>query len=100
MLNKNNIIEKLKELKPHYAKEGLTIVWLFGSYARSEESKFSDIDIAYHINYAVFSKKQIGGFSKLLKLDEIRDELQSIFKTKVDLVSDSNKNILKDIVYV
>lgn len=100
LLSKNDIIKKLKELKPHYAKEGLTIVGLFGSYARCEESKFSDIDIAYHINYDEFSKKQIGGFAKLLKLDEIKDELQSIFKTKVDLVSDSNKSILKDIVYV
>jgi len=38
-----------------------------------------------------------GSFAKLLRLDDIKKELQSIFKKKIDFVPSSNKAILKDI---
>lgn len=38
------------------------------------------------------------GFSKLLRIDDIQKELQNIFKTKIDLVPDFNKSILKDLI--
>jgi uncharacterized protein len=100
LMKKEEILNKLKELKPIYQKEGLEIVGLFGSYAKDNETEYSDIDIAYKLNYEEFSKKYVGGFSKLLRIDSIKDELKSIFKKEIDFVPDSNKKILKDIIYV
>ena len=99
-MNKNEILNKLKELKPIYQNEGLEILGVFGSYAKETNTKYSDIDIAYKLDYDKFSKKYIGGFSKILRINEIKDELKTIFKTEVDFVSDSNKKIMKDLIYV
>ena len=99
-MNKNEILNKLKELKPIYQKEGLEILGVFGSYAKETNTKYSDIDIAYKLDYDKFSKKYIGGFSKILRINDIKDELKAIFKTEVDFVSDSNKKIMKDLIYV
>ena len=100
LMKKEEILNKLKELKPIYQQEGLEIVGLFGSYAKDNETEYSDIDIAYKLNYEEFSKKYVGGFSKLLRIDSIKDELKTIFKKEIDFVPDSNKKILKDIIYV
>ena len=99
-MKKEDILNKLKELKPIYQNEGLEILGVFGSYAKETNTKYSDIDIAYKLDYDKFSKKYIGGFSKILRIDEIKDELKTIFKTEVDFVSDSNKKIMKDLIYV
>ena len=99
-MKKEEILNKLKELKPIYQQEGLEIVGLFGSYAKDNETEYSDIGIAYKLNYEEFSKKYVGGFSKLVRIDSIKDELKSIFKKEIDFVPDSNKKILKDIIYV
>lgn len=90
----------LKELKPKYEQEGLILLGLFGSFAKNKETKFSDIDIAYRLDYDTFSQHYKGGFAKLLRIDEIKKELQTIFKTPIDLVPDSNKSVVKDILYV
>ena len=99
-MHKEEILNKLKELKPIYQKEGLEILGVFGSYAKNTNTKYSDIDIAYKLDYDKFSTRYICGFSKVLRLDEIKEELQSIFKKEVDFVSDSNKRIMKDLIYV
>lgn len=99
-MNKNEILSKLKELKPTYEKEGLILLGLFGSYAKNTQTKFSDIDVAYKLDYDRFSLNYKGGFAKLLRIDDIKKELQSIFKTPIDLVPDSNKSILKDLISI
>jgi predicted nucleotidyltransferase len=100
LIQKDEIISKLKELKPIYQNEGLEILGVFGSYAKDENTKYSDIDIAYKLDYEKFSKKYIGGFSKLLRINEIKEELQNILKNEVDFVPNSNKKIMKDLIYV
>ena len=99
-MKKEEILNKLKELKPVYQKEGLEILGVFGSYANNTQTKYSDIDIAYKLDYEKFSKKYVGGFSKLLRIDSIKDELKSIFKKEIDFVPDSNKKIMKDLINV
>lgn len=99
-MKKEEILNKLKELKPIYQKEGLEILGIFGSYANNTQTKYSDIDIAYKLNYDKFSKKYAGGFSKLLRINSIKEELQSIFKKEVDFIPDSNKKIMKDLIHV
>ena len=100
MSDKNSILSTLKQLKPIYEKEGLILLGLFGSYARDTQTKFSDIDIAYKIDYDQFSSKYKDGFSKILRIDEIKKELQEVFHTRVDLVPDANKSILKGLINV
>ena len=46
------------------------------------------------------SQKYIGGFAKLLRIDDIKKELQDTFKTQIDFIPDSNKSIIKDLIYV
>jgi predicted nucleotidyltransferase len=76
------------------------LLGIFGSYARGTQTKFSDIDIAYIIDYNKFSKRYKDGFSKILRIDEIKEELQKTFGTRVDLVPDSNKSILKELINI
>jgi predicted nucleotidyltransferase len=58
------------------------------------------------LEYDTFSKKYIDGFSKILRLEEIRKSLEKRFQKKVDLVSlnSSNKNFIehikKEMIYV
>ena len=40
------------------------------------------------------------GYWLVYDLILIKDELKTIFKTEVDFVSDSNKKIMKDLIYV
>ena len=100
MNNKNEILNQLKKLKPIYEKEGLTLLGLFGSYAKDTQTKYSDIDIAYKLDYDKFSLSYAGGFAKLLRIDDIKKELQDTFKKPIDFVPDSNKDILKGLIYV
>ncbi len=97
---KNEIISKLKEIKPKYEREGLILLGLFGSYAKDTQNEFSDIDIAYKLDYDKFSQKYKDGFSKLLRIDDVKSELQQVFKRKIDFVPDSNRELFKDIIYV
>ena len=98
--DKNSILTTLKELKPTYEQEGLILLGLFGSYARDTQTKFSDIDVAYKLDYDKFSLKYKGGFAKLLRINEVKKELQAIFHTPIDLVPDTNKSILKELINV
>lgn len=94
------ILHKLKEIKPLYEKESLEILGLFGSYAKDTQNEFSDIDIAYRLDYNKFSQKYVDGFSKLLRIEEMKDELKKIFRKNIDFVPDKNKKILQGIIYV
>jgi uncharacterized protein len=100
MNTKEDILNQLKKLKPIYEKEGLVLLGLFGSYAKNTQTKYSDIDIAYRLDYDKFSKKYIGGFAKLLRIDDIKKELQNTFKKPIDFIPDTNKTIMKDLIYV
>ena len=99
-MQRSYILSKLKEIKPTYEKEGLILLGLFGSYAKETQNKFSDIDIAYRLDYEKFSKNYKDGFSKLLRIKDIKKELQETFKIPIDLVPDSNKSIFKDLINV
>jgi len=99
IVSKDEILKKLQEIKSKYIEEGFYIVGLFGSYARDEQDEFSDIDIAYKIDYDSFSKKYKDGFSKLLRIEDIKSELEELLSAKVDLVPYSDKKF-KDLINV
>ncbi len=98
MLTKNKILDKLNVLKKRYEDEGVVIYAFFGSYARETQDKYSDLDISYKLDYDRFSQKYKDGFSKLLRLQAIKEELEKEFKIKVDFVPYKEK--FKESVYV
>ena len=101
-----NIGLDISNMKKKYLSEGFEIVGIFGSYAKGNADKFSDIDIAYTLDFNTFDKQFKGGFSKIPRIEEIKNELQKLLHLKVDLVSINSSNkqfnqtILKDIFYV
>ena len=98
MFDKNKILQILKQEKQKYQHIGINIVGLFGSYAKNKADKFSDIDVAYTIDYDKFSYFYKDGFSKLEQINKIKNSLSSKFKKKVDFVP--FKQQYKEIIYV
>ncbi len=100
------VIKKLKEFKPLYEKEGFSFVGIFGSLAKGKNDLYSDIDIVYELDHERFSLKYKDGFSKLLRIEEIKELLEKNFHQKVDLISlnsnngDFIKSIKEDLIYV
>jgi predicted nucleotidyltransferase len=99
-MKKTDILQTLAEAKKKYQDEGFILLGLFGSHAKEVADEYSDIDLAYTIEYDRFSQKYKDGFSKILRIDEIRKELEHTFHAKVDLVPDSNKKILEGMIHV
>ena len=101
-----SITAHIKSIKNKYKNEGFEIVGIFGSYSRGTANKYSDVDIAYTIDYETFNQKFKGGFSKLLRIEEIQKELQKLLHLKVDLISLNGNNetfqtnIKEDMLYV
>jgi len=77
------LIEKLRDMKQILMQEGFVIDGLFGSYARGDFSKESDVDILYHVGKPFMQKYQ--GFAALHRLDEIKKFLSKELKKKIDL---------------
>ena len=82
-----------KELKQDY---GLLKIGIFGSYARDEQDKNSDIDILVEI------ERPMG----LIKLMGLERRLSGLLNTKVDLVTKKalkpyiGKRVLEEVRYV
>jgi len=82
---KNDILNKLSLLKKKYIVEGITILALFGSYAKNEQNSDSDIDILYDVNNDFIEKYQ--GFKAVSKILDIQNELSELFHAKIDFTS-------------
>lgn len=96
-MTKNNILEYLKDHKQEFANRfGITKLGLFGSYARNEEHKDSDIDLIIDIEAKDIYEKKI----------ELKKILEKNFNTKVDIAREkylkplARKEILKEACYV
>ena len=91
--NKLKILNKQNKILADF---GVEKIGIFGSFARNEQTKKSDIDILVEF------KKPIG----LFKFVELEDELSKILKCKVDLVTQNalkpamKSKVLEDVVYV
>ena len=87
---KSKTLTPLKKFKKIYLNEGFELVGLFGSYAKGYQDDFSDIDIAYKIDHDTFFKDN--AFKKLLRIEEIKKELEQNLHKKVDLISLNGSN--------
>jgi len=88
----NDIMTLLKHAKQKYAIERFNIVGIFGSYARNEASKESDIDILYELDDKFITSYQ--GFDAFARLASIKQELKNLFGIDVDIAA---KYIMKDL---
>lgn len=102
----NILLNKIRTIKEKYASDGIEIVGVFGSVARGDDDRFSDIDITYKVDYDLFFKRYKDGFSQILKIDEIKESLEKELQRKVDFISLTSSDkvlkeeIKKDLVYV
>ncbi|MBQ9253665.1 MAG: nucleotidyltransferase family protein [Bacteroidales bacterium] len=78
-MEKDEIIKKIQD---YFATQPVIKAWLFGSYARGEQTPESDIDIL-----VVFDQETGKGVS-LLDHVRIGLELEDLLGIKVDLVTD------------
>lgn len=91
------ILQKLREYKAAKAEVyGIETLGLFGSCARGEQLPDSDIDVCLNMKKASF-------FDRM----SIKEELEKIFKCKVDVISLGammrplfRKNLERDAVFV
>ena len=74
---KQTIINKLQEFFPAYPVEK---AWVFGSYARGEETRKSDIDVMVRFN----KNADVSLFDYVRIMNRLKDFLQK----KVDLVEE------------
>ncbi|MDD2951893.1 MAG: nucleotidyltransferase family protein [Parabacteroides sp.] len=97
MRTTSEIVELLRRYKEQYAeKYGIETLGLFGSVARGEQNEKSDIDIFIRLRRPDF----------LIRM-EIKEELEHIFNSKIDLVplfesmrALLRKNIEHDAIYI
>lgn len=93
----NKYINILRQFMKNHGKEyGITRMGIFGSVARGEQSKDSDIDIYYE-----------GQVINLLDSRDLHGYLENILGAPVDLIRKHNymrpaflERIMKDIIYV
>jgi uncharacterized protein len=94
-LTKDEIIKRLKQNRDVLAKYKIKQIGLFGSYARGEQEKTSDVDILVEFS-------EIIDFFEFLEIEEY---LTGILGAKVDLVMkpvlkpEIGKHILSEVVY-
>ena len=105
-MTQQELIEKLQQLKPVLKKEGITLLGIFGSYARNEQTLQSDVDILYDIDDPKAFAKRFGGFGAFTRLEELKHFISKNLNMKVDFVakkglnSVSKKFIEKDLLNV
>jgi len=80
-MTKLQIINYLSNVKNRYAKEGLDIKGLFGSYSRNEATKKSDIDILIE---ATPKFAETYGFRAIARLEEIKKEISKDLGKNID----------------
>ena len=70
--------EMIETIREYFKTQPVLKAWLFGSYARGEETKESDVDILVDLDYS----KPVG-----LEFIQMQLDLQALLKKTIDLVS-------------
>jgi uncharacterized protein len=82
MLDRDDVIEALKAHEAELKGLGILRLSLFGSAARGDASAQSDVDLAVELTPGP------RGLAHLERLDAIKDRLQAILATPIDLIEE------------
>lgn len=77
-----SIDEIRQRIEPVAKKYGVSMVWLFGSYARGEATETSDVDLLI----------EGGRIHTLFQLSALRLELEEVLEKPVDLITIGNND--------
>jgi len=98
LLEKEDILTLLREYKNYFRERfGVREIGLFGSFAKGEQTKNSDIDILIEVEK---------GRMSLISYMKLKLFLEELLGRKVDLVTKKSlkpelkENVLKDAIYV
>ncbi len=81
--------KNLERLKNYFETKPFKTVYLFGSFARGEAGRNSDIDLLVTLDY--------DAISNILDVFVYPEELTQLMKRKIDFVTKPSKYILEDI---
>ena len=70
--------QMVKTIQDYFKTQPVLKAWVFGSYARGEETEDSDVDILVDLDYS----KPVG-----LEFVQMQLDMQSILEKSIDLVS-------------
>ncbi len=92
------MINNLQILQKKYTQIGFLLIGVFGSYARGDATKQSDLDILYDIDKKFITT--FTGWNAITQLEEIKNDIQKkLHIPKVDLASaDNNSQVFQDMI--
>ncbi|MEI6704129.1 MAG: nucleotidyltransferase domain-containing protein [Deltaproteobacteria bacterium] len=99
-----NIQNTISTLKSKYEPEGFIILGVFGSVARGDDHKDSDIDILYRCDSG--SSKKHSGLRFFALYEQVKTDLENLLGRRVDLADINGLNeigkkyILPEVRYV
>jgi hypothetical protein len=93
---KDEIIYKLKVLKAIYLQEGIEIIGLFGGYEDNETT----IWIVYQMNDDFIKRCDDNAFKQVIRLQEIKEELKSIFNNNITFMPTKNLKNKDDLILI
>lgn len=100
---KENIMNYLQELQQELQTQGILQVALFGSYAKGEQSVYSDIDIAIKKDREYFSS--VSPYYYFEVVNSIKDKIRKKFHKNIDVfdldsTSSFKQSIESELLYV
>ena len=107
VLTKAELISILQEHKEYFKRFGVKRMGLFGSFAKGEQKRKSDIDLVVEFDYSFFGKDFDGLFDAYMQLSSF---LENLLGRKVDILTPISiqtirirevaEDIKKSLVYV
>ena len=95
-MTQQELIEKLQHLKPVLKKDGITLIGIFGSYARNEQTAQSDVDILYDIDNPKAFAKRFDGLGAFTRIEALKKMIAQHLNTKVDFVAKKGLNSVSE----
>ncbi len=83
-MDKDQVIATLREHEAELRAAGVQALSLFGSVARNEAEEGSDLDVVVRLDPDLMGR----GFAYFGSLEDLRQRLQDIVGTHVDIVSE------------
>ncbi|MEA1918049.1 MAG: nucleotidyltransferase domain-containing protein [Campylobacterota bacterium] len=102
-LQKNEILDYLRNIKPDYKKSGIEKLALFGSFAREQNSENSDVDVAIQLKSDYLKTHDVWEYFTLL--ENIKKDITKKFNKKIDIFdldssSEIKEHVLSEVLYV